>query len=91
MIGPVSLTPTPDRRVVNGQAAFGHHFLDVTEAERKAQVPTNASRDDFWPKMTSTEDGRAAWFHRTTLKVKMALCNTSGRNFDCWLDVQILS
>jgi len=25
----VPLTPTPDRRVVDQQAAFGHHFLDV--------------------------------------------------------------
>jgi len=28
----VLLTPTPDRRVVDHEPAFGHHFLDVAKA-----------------------------------------------------------
>src|SRR5579862_9832319 len=64
----VLLTPAPDGRVIDRQSPLGHHFLHIAEAERKPQVPTDASRDDFRLKMTSTENGRAARLHRTTLK-----------------------
>ena len=31
----VLLTPTPDRRVVDHEPAFGHHFLDVPQLNEK--------------------------------------------------------
>ncbi len=42
-----ALDPAVDRRVVNPQPAFPHHFFQVAVAQRIPQVPAHAQHNDL--------------------------------------------
>ena len=54
----VALHPAVDRGVVNLQPAFEHHFLQITVAERVAQVPPDTQQNDLGFEMTPFERTR---------------------------------
>ena len=37
--------PAMDRRMIDADAAFGHHFLQVAQAQAIAQIPAHAQQD----------------------------------------------
>jgi hypothetical protein len=44
-LGRVTDNPSVNGRVVNGDAAFGHHLLEITQAEIVGQIPADAEHD----------------------------------------------
>ena len=63
--------------MVRGQSAFPHQFDHVPIAERKIQVPTYATKDDFWFIMSPVErvirgDRHGLSFYRTSLRENFA-------------------
>ena len=55
--------PAGNGRVIDCQTTLGHHFLQISIAERIPQVPAHAQDDNFVPEMTSTEQRRSAITH----------------------------
>ena len=51
----VPLNPAVDRRVVDGDAPFGEHFLQIAVADRVAAVPSNRPKDNLALKMAPLE------------------------------------
>ena len=47
--------PTMNGRVVEGDAALGHHLFQISEAEVVSQVPPNAEQDNRLIKMPALE------------------------------------
>ena len=41
------MDPTHDRRVRQGEPAFGHHLDEITKAELVAQIPPHTEDDDL--------------------------------------------
>jgi hypothetical protein len=37
--------PAVDRRMIDADAAFGHHFLQIAQAQAIAQIPSHAQQD----------------------------------------------
>ena len=69
--------------MVHRKAAFGHHFFQISVAQRVAQVPTNASENNLGLVMSPLEQiGYAvasvyvdfSWVRCTLLEVE-TLCN----------------
>src|SRR2546421_13105096 len=53
----IALNPAIDRRVVNVQPAFEHHFLEIAVAEQIPKVPTHAEHNDLGFEMAPFERG----------------------------------
>jgi hypothetical protein len=51
----VALNPAVKCHVVDGYAAFGHHFLKVPVADAVAAVPADAEQDDLGRKPAALE------------------------------------
>jgi hypothetical protein len=51
----VALDPAVERHVVDGDAAFAHHFLKVPVADAVAAVPADAEQDDLGRKPAALE------------------------------------
>jgi hypothetical protein len=49
------LDPTHDRRVRQGEPAFGHHLDEITKAEFVPQIPAHAEHDDRSVEMAAFE------------------------------------
>ena len=47
--------PTMNGRVVDGDAALGHHLFEIPQAQTIGQVPPNAEQDDRLIKMPALE------------------------------------
>jgi hypothetical protein len=51
----VPLNPAIDSGVIQRQTPFGHHFFQISIAERKAQIPPDCQKDDVGLKMPPFE------------------------------------
>ena len=51
----IALDPTHDRRVRQGEPAFGHHLDEITKAEFVAQIPAHTEDDDLPVEMAAFE------------------------------------
>jgi hypothetical protein len=51
----IHLNPPKDAGMVRRQSAFPHQLRDMAVAERKIQVPTHATKNDFWFVMSPVE------------------------------------
>lgn len=47
--------PAMDRGMIDADAALGHHFLEVSQAQIVGQIPTNAQQDDRLVEMAALE------------------------------------
>jgi hypothetical protein len=65
--GSVPLDPPPNRDVVNGQASFRHHLLQVTVGERISQIPSDTENNHDVLEMSTTEQCRPPLPHRVTI------------------------
>src|SRR6266705_7184882 len=63
----IVLDPAPDRDVVHRQVPLRHQLLQISVAERVAQIPANAQKDDHVLEMSSPEQHRPILGHRITL------------------------
>src|SRR5438128_1403145 len=54
----IVLNPSPDRRVVDLQAAFDQQLLDITIRKGVAKVPANGAKNDLGGEVSPLEDRR---------------------------------
>jgi hypothetical protein len=57
--GTVTLNPTPDRRVIRLQTAFGEQLFDVAERERVAKIPAHGTQNQLRRRLPPLEDCRS--------------------------------
>src|SRR5207244_561918 len=53
--GGIALDPAIDRRVIDVQTPFPHHFLEISVTKRVPQIPANAQEKNLGLKMTPFE------------------------------------
>jgi hypothetical protein len=53
------LNPSPDRRIVDLQAAFDQQFLDITIGKGISKIPARGTENDLWCKVPPLEDRRS--------------------------------
>ena len=51
----IALDPAHDRRVRQGEPAFGHHLDEISKAELVSQIPAHAEHDDLLIKVPALE------------------------------------
>jgi hypothetical protein len=61
----ITLDPAVDRRVIDVQSSLGHHLFEIPIAERIAQVPTHAQKNDVGLEVTPFE--RVLFYHKDSL------------------------
>jgi hypothetical protein len=47
--------PAMDRRMINADAALGHHFFEIPQAQSVGEIPAHAQKDNRTIKMAATE------------------------------------
>jgi hypothetical protein len=65
--GSVALHPTPNRDVIHRKPSLRHHLLQITVAQRVAQIPPDTENDDHVFEMPPTEQRRSMFARRITL------------------------
>jgi len=61
--GGIVQNPARDRRMINREPTFRHHFLQIAIAKRVSQIPAHAKYNDVLSEMTATEQHRSALAH----------------------------
>src|SRR5690242_7940413 len=51
----IALDPAHDRRMRQGEPAFGHHLGKISKAELVSQIPAHAEHDDLLVKVSALE------------------------------------
>src|ERR1039457_4526246 len=57
--GTVTLNPTPDRRVIRPQTAFGEQLFDIAERERVPKIPAHGTQNQLRRRLPPLEDCRS--------------------------------
>ena len=52
----IALDPAHDRRMRQGEPAFGHHLGEISKAELVSQIPAHAEHDDLLVKVPALEE-----------------------------------
>jgi hypothetical protein len=52
----IALDPAHDRRMRQGEPAFGHHLDEISKAELVSQIPAHAEHDDLLVKVPALEE-----------------------------------
>src|SRR5512134_1763662 len=78
----VALNPPPDGRVINHDAAFRHHLLELAIAYRVFAVPADALQDDEGmeaAKLEGVHSGipKRSWLRRAYLNPHTRQCNSA--------------
>ena len=59
--GTVTLNPTPDRRVIRLQTAFGEQLFDIAERERVPKIPAHGTKNQLRCRLPPLEDCRSGY------------------------------
>src|SRR5450830_611433 len=59
--GTVTLNPTPDRRVIRLQTAFGEQLFDIAERERVPKIPAHGTKNQLRRRLPPLEDCRSGY------------------------------
>src|SRR5450759_4641257 len=59
--GTVTLNPTPDRRVIHLQTAFGEQLFDISERERVPKIPAHGTKNQLRRRLPPLEDCRSGY------------------------------
>src|ERR1035437_5694570 len=59
--GTVTLNPTPDRRVIHLQTAFGEQLFDIAERERVPKIPAHGTKNQLRCRLPQLEDCRSGY------------------------------
>src|ERR1035437_1327160 len=59
--GTVTLNPTPDRRVIHLQTAFGEQLFDIAERERVPKIPAHGTKNQLRRRLPPLEDCRSGY------------------------------
>src|ERR1019366_7831079 len=59
--GTVTLNPTPDRRVIHLQTAFGEQLFDIAERQRVPKIPAHGTKNQLRRRLPPLEDYRSGY------------------------------